>query len=77
LRHLRARSVVAVGGAAREIEIELRAIGGELLAENVEHLDRQAARIGGCLYHERRHGADEHQLGDTALAVARDEEKFR
>ena len=71
-RHLRARSVVAVERAAREIEIELRAVGGELLPEAVEDLDRQAARIGWCLHHDRRHGADEHQLGDTALAVARD-----
>src|SRR5213593_4376131 len=72
LGHLRARPVVAVEGAAREFPIELRAVGGELLPETVKYLDRQAARIGWRLHHDRRHGADEHQLGDTALAVARD-----
>jgi hypothetical protein len=42
-------------------------------AEAVEHLDRQAARIGRRLHHDRRHGADQHQLGDAApLAVAGD-----
>ena len=46
LRRLRARPVVAVEGAAREVEIELRAVGGELLPQAVEYLDRQAARIG-------------------------------
>ena len=67
---LRARPVEAVEGTAREIEIELCAVGGELLAQAVEHLDRQAAGIGRGLDHDRRHGADQHQLGDAALALA-------
>src|SRR5204863_3547498 len=62
LRHLRAWPVVTVEGAAGDISIELRAVGGELLAEAVEDLDRQAARVGWCLHHDRRHGADEHQF---------------
>src|SRR5262249_42130633 len=52
--HLRARSVEAVEGAARKIEIELRAIGGELLPHPVEYLQRQAARVSRCLHHDRR-----------------------
>jgi hypothetical protein len=50
----------------------LRAVGSELLPESVEHLDRQAARIGRRLHHDRRHSADEHELGDAAVAVAGD-----
>src|SRR4029079_8255202 len=46
LGHLRARTVIAVEGAAGEFPIELRAVGGELLPEAVEYVDRQAARIG-------------------------------
>ena len=38
----------------------------------VEHLDRQAARVGGRLQHQRRHGADEHGLGHAGGAVAAD-----
>jgi len=72
LRDLRARSVVAVEGTAGEIAVELRAIGGELLSEPVEYLDGQAARICRRFHQDRRHGADEHQLGDASLAVARD-----
>ena len=72
LGHLCTWTVVAVERTACEIKVELRAIGGELLAQTVEHLDRQTARIGWCLYHDRRHGTDEHQLGDAALAVAGD-----
>jgi hypothetical protein len=72
LQHLRARSVVAVEGTAREFPIELRPVGGELLPEAVEYLYRQAARIGRRLQHDWRHGADEYQFGDTALAVERD-----
>jgi hypothetical protein len=68
--HLRARPVVAVERAARDRPIELRAVGGELVPEAVKDLDRQAARMGWYLHHDRRHGADEHQLGDTALTVA-------
>src|SRR6266566_4439065 len=71
LGHLRARPVVAVERPAREISIELRAVGGELLPEAVKYLDRQAVRIGWRLHHDRRHGTDEHQLRHSALAVAR------
>ena len=44
-RDLRARPVEAVEGAGRDIEVELRAVGGQRRAEAVEHLDRQAAGI--------------------------------
>jgi hypothetical protein len=47
----------------------LRPVGGERLAEAVEHRDRQAARIVGGLEHERRHGADEHGLRDAAFRL--------
>src|SRR4029077_17275033 len=72
LRHLRARPVVAVEGAARELAIELRAIVGELLPYAVKDLNRQAARIRLPLDQDRGHGADEHQLGDAALAMVGD-----
>src|SRR5262245_2532542 len=71
LQHRRAWAVESVERAAREISIELRSIRRELLAETVEHLDRQTARIGGCFHHDWRDGADEHELGNAAFAVAR------
>jgi hypothetical protein len=45
-RCCRARPVVAVERAAGEIEIELRAIGGELLPQSVKYFQGQAAGIG-------------------------------
>jgi hypothetical protein len=39
-------------------------------AKAVEHLDRQAFGIAGGLQHQRRHGADQHGLGDAALRLA-------
>jgi len=42
------------------------------LPEPVEHLDRQAARVGRRLHHDRRNGADEHQPGDAACTMLRD-----
>ena len=41
-------------------------------ADLVEHLDRHAAGIGRRLQHQRRHGADQHRLGDALRAVAAD-----
>jgi hypothetical protein len=58
--------------SARDIPVELCAMGGELLPEAVEDLDRQAARIGWRVHHDRRHYADDHQFGDTAVAVTGD-----
>src|SRR5512132_3409623 len=72
LRRLSAWAVEAVKGPSRQIDIELRTVGGELPAQIVEYLDRQTAGIGRSLHHDRRHGADQHQLGDTAIAVAGD-----
>src|SRR5688572_1729573 len=69
LGHLCTRSVVPIEGAAREIAIELRTVGGKLSPEVVKDLDRQTARISGRLNHDRRHSANEHQLCDMALAV--------
>ena len=71
-RDFRARPVVAVERPARELEVELRPVGGKLFPQAVEHLERQAAGVGWCLHHDRWHGADEHQLRDPALAVAGD-----
>mgnify|MGYP000229951271 CR=1 FL=1 len=67
---LRPVTVVAVERPGRHIEIELRAVGDQRGAEAVEHLDRQAARIGGGLHHDRRHRPDHHQLGDPAGLLA-------
>ena len=41
-------------------------------ADAVEHLDRQAAGIGGRLQHQRRHRADQHGLRHALRAVAAD-----
>jgi hypothetical protein len=38
--------------------------------EAVEDFDRQAAGIGVGLEHDRRHGADQHRLGDAAMRLA-------
>ena len=70
LGHLGAGPVEAVERPAREIAVELRAVGGELSPKAIEHLDRQAAGVGGRLHQDRRHGTDENQLGDAALALA-------
>jgi len=43
----RTRSPSCTSRATRDVLIELRAIGRELLPEAVEHLDRQAANVGG------------------------------
>src|SRR3546814_14602893 len=61
LRRFHARPVEAVERAARQIEIELRAISRELLTQAVEHLDRQAARVGGGLDHHWR--SEERRVG--------------
>lgn len=72
LGRFHAGSVEAVERTAREIEVELRAIGGELFAKIVEDLDRQAARIRGRLKHQWRYSAYQDQPGDPILAVACD-----
>src|SRR5262249_28921943 len=55
LGDIRAGPVVAVEGHA-EVLPELRAVGDDVGAQLVEHLDRQAAGIGGRLQHDRRDG---------------------
>jgi hypothetical protein len=64
-----ARPVEAVEGTAREIEIELRPVVGERLAQAIEYLDRQAARISRRLHHDRRHGGDKHELRHAPLTL--------
>ena len=71
LRDLGARPVGAVERRAEILE-ELRAVGEDAGADLVEHLDRQAAGIGGRLQHQRRHRADQHGLGHAFRAVATD-----
>src|SRR4029453_12732969 len=68
-RHFRARPVEPVEGAAREIAIELRAVAGQLLPRAIEDLAGQTTWIARRLHHERRDGADDDQLGDSAVAV--------
>src|SRR5262249_26630551 len=62
LRGLSAGPVEAVERAGRKIDVELRPIVGELLAQAIEYLDRQTTGIGSGLQHDRRDGADQHQL---------------
>jgi len=68
---LGARAVISVERPTRDIAIELCAIRRELLPETVEHLDRQAARVGGRLQHDRRNSADEDKLRNTVAAISR------
>src|SRR3546814_15470053 len=56
----------------RAILVEWRAVGQGGGAEAVEDVDRQAAGVSLGLQHERRHGADQHRLGDALGAVAAD-----
>ena len=44
----------------------------EAAPQGVEHLHRQAFRIGGGLQHDRRHGGDEDRFGDPLRPVAAD-----
>ena len=71
LGDLRARPVVAIERQGQILE-ELRAIGLDAGSQLIEHLDRQAAGIGGGLQHERRDRTDEHGFGDALGAVAAD-----
>ena len=65
-----ARPVEAIEGTGREIEIELCTVFGERFAQAVEHLDRDAARVGRRLHHNRRHRAHQDRLRDPAFAVS-------
>ena len=69
-----AGTVEAVERARRQREIELRAVGGELFLQAIEHRFWQAAGIGRRLHHDRRHRGDDAALGHAArrLAVAGD-----
>jgi hypothetical protein len=65
-RPLCAVAVIAVEGHRQVLE-ELRAVVEGALADAVEDVDRQAARIGFGLEHQRRNGADQRDLGDAAV----------
>ncbi len=68
---LRARAVVAEERQA-QILPKLRAIGLDAGAYFVEHVDRRAARISRCLQHQRRDGADQHDLGHALRTMPSD-----
>src|SRR6202048_2762115 len=68
-RDLRPWAVVAVERQA-EILPELRTVGDDAGAKAVKHRDRQAARVGGRLQHQRRYRGDQHGLGYALRAVA-------
>jgi hypothetical protein len=65
-------AVVAIEATTREVQMELRPIGGELPAQIVENVDQQAAGIAFRLQHEGRHCADQHKFGDATAAVSHD-----
>ena len=69
LRGFHARPIVVIEGARRDVVIELRAIGRERHLKVVEYFFGKAVRIGGRLYHQRRHRADNGRLDHSALAV--------
>src|SRR6185295_6073836 len=70
LRGIGTSPIVAIKGAGCDVEVELRAVGGERGTETVEYLDRRTARILGSFHHQRRNGADQDRLGDAALRLA-------
>jgi hypothetical protein len=72
LRHRRSWAVEAIERAGGDVAVELGAVEGGAVTEAVEHRDRQATGIGLGLQHQWRHGADEHRLGHTALAMLGD-----
>ncbi len=64
--------VEPVEGACGYLDVELGAIRHQRRAKAVEHFERQSARIGGALHHDRRHRTDQHRLGHApATAVFR------
>ena len=71
LRHLRAGTIGAVERPAQILE-ELRAVRQNAGADPIEHFHWQAPGVCGCLQHDRRHGANQHRLGDALRAVAAD-----
>src|SRR5216684_5266596 len=71
LRCFRARSVVTVEGSRRQIDIELRPVGGDLCLETVKYFLWQATRVGRGLDHNGWDRADEHGLGNSAFTMTR------
>jgi hypothetical protein len=51
---------------------ELRTVGGRALTDIVERSDRRSLRVGLGLQHQRGHGADKDDLGDTLRAMTAD-----
>jgi hypothetical protein len=49
----------------RQVIVELRAVGRDTGADGIEGFDRRAFRVVGRLQHQRRHRADENDLGDA------------
>src|SRR3546814_7003635 len=66
LADLRAVAVEAIERARGDIEVELRPVLGQCLAEPVEHLDGKTAGVAGLLHHDWRNCADENQLCDRS-----------
>src|SRR5579859_2664849 len=71
LGHLGAGPIEAVERTRRDVSEELCTISGKRGTEAVEDLDRETARVGRGLDHDRRDGADQDRLGNTPLPVSR------
>ena len=56
----------------REIFEELRAIGKHTRANLIEHLNREAAGIGGGLQHQRCDRTDKYSLGNSLGTMTAD-----
>ena len=69
---LDAGPVEPVERPGRQRTVELRAVGGQLGLQVVEHALRQTAGVRLGLHHQRRHRADQHGLRRRGLAVAGD-----
>src|SRR5262249_48859437 len=66
---LRARPVEVVEGPAREVVVELRTVRCQRLAESVELLDRNTARVRCRLEPDRRHRTDQNSFRYAAIAL--------
>src|SRR6267142_6061924 len=69
LGDFRTWTVETIERTTGEILEELRAVSEQCSAKTIKDIQRQPARVGGRLDHQRRHSADQHSFGDAASAA--------
>src|SRR3569833_558978 len=70
LQWLHAWPVETIKGPRCHIQIELRAISGQLSLEPIEHFLWKPAGVCLCFHHQRWTRADQRRLGHATLSVA-------